>query len=70
MQVPRDDLPPLRHELQLIREEQGVEACKTALEAPDAGERLRKHVATCKICKAIVDKIYPDGVIPVEDDDS
>jgi hypothetical protein len=67
MRVPRDSLPPLRCELQLILEGQGPAACKRVLESL-IGTRLREHAGTCERCGEIVRELYGDGNIPTTDD--
>lgn len=65
MRVPREDLPPLRHELRLILEGQGPEACKQALEARQTGARLREHAEECADCADVVRELYGGAPIPV-----
>lgn len=67
MRVPRDRLPPLRCELQLILEGQGPAACKRVLESL-IGARLREHAQACAGCGDIVRELYRDGDIPLTDD--
>lgn len=67
MQVPRGDLPPFKHELRIILEGQGPEACKNVLEARFIGESLREHAQKCASCGDIVRELYGDQPIPVKD---
>lgn len=66
--VSRDDLPPLNHELRLIYEGQGAEACKTVLESRILGAPFREHAESCPDCGDIVRELYGDGEIPVGTD--
>ena len=64
MRVPRDNLPPLKHELRQILEGQGPEACKQVLES-QLGTALREHARSCAECNDIVRELYRDGDIPI-----
>lgn len=68
MWVPREHLPPLKHELRLILEGQGPGACKKVLESELMGARYRKHAENCAECGDIVRELYGDKPIPVRPD--
>ncbi len=65
MWVPREDLPPLKCELQLILEGQGPRACKQVLESQLTGARFREHAEKCATCGEIVQELYGGEPIPV-----
>lgn len=65
MWVPREDLPPLKCELRLILEGQGVSAAKVVLESEEMGRRIREHVETCPKCDGTLRELYGDKPIPV-----
>lgn len=54
-----------KHELRLMLEGQGPQACKNILESPDNGARIREHAEYCPECGDIVRELYGGEPIPV-----
>ena len=64
MKVPRDSLPPLKHELRQVLERKGPAAVRGVLNST-AGPDLREHAKKCAECADVIAEVCGDK-LPAE----